>query len=125
MPNGFLSAHLERLRRGLEPEMGTPPRLVPTGGACYKDTRQDDPMNLEIPDEILRATHLSPAELRVEIAVMLFQKEKLTLGRAAELADMGQLEFQRLLASREIPIHYDVEDLEEDLHTLDRLRERT
>ena len=80
-------------------------------------------MNLEIPDAILRATHLSPAELRVEIAVMLFEKEKLTLGRAAELADKGQLEFQRLLASREIPIHYDVEDLEEDLQTLDRLRE--
>jgi len=82
-------------------------------------------VNLEIPDDILRATHLSPAELRVEIAVMLFQKEKLTLGRAAELADMGQLEFQRLLASREIPIHYDVEELEEDLETLDRVRERT
>ena len=80
-------------------------------------------MNLEIPDAILRATHLSLSELRVEIAVMLFEKEKLTLGRAAELADMGQLEFQRMLASREIPIHYDVEELEEDLRTLDRLRE--
>lgn len=82
-------------------------------------------MNVEIPDDILLATHLSPADLRVEIAVMLFQKEKLTLGRAAELADMGQLEFQRLLASREIPIHYDVEELEADLETLEQVRERT
>ncbi len=82
-------------------------------------------MNVEIPDDILLATHLSPADLRVEIAVMLFQKEKLTLGRAAELADMGQLEFQRLLASREIPIHYDVEELEADLETFERVRERT
>jgi predicted HTH domain antitoxin len=82
-------------------------------------------VSFEIPDDILRAAHLSPAELRVEIAVMLFEKEKLTLGRAAELADMGQLEFQRLLASREIPIHYDVEDLDEDLRTLDLLRERS
>ena len=80
-------------------------------------------MNVEIPDVILRATHLAPAELRLEIAVMLFEKEKLTLGRAAELADMGHLEFQRLLASREIPIHYDVEELEEDLRTLNRIRE--
>ena len=69
-------------------------------------------MNLET-DDILRATHLSPTELRMEIAVMLFEKEKLTLGRAAELADMGHLEFQRLLARRGIPIHYDVADLEE------------
>jgi len=82
-------------------------------------------VNVEIPDDILLATHLSPADLRVEIAVMLFQKEKLTLGRAAELADMGQLEFQRLLASREIPIHYDVEELEADLETFERVRERT
>ncbi len=93
--------------------------------ACYKQLVTRPTVNLEIPDSILRATHLSPAELRVEIAVMLFEKEKLTLGRAAELADMGQLEFQRLLASREIPIHYDVEELEEDMRTLDRLRERS
>jgi hypothetical protein len=52
-----------------------------------------------------------------------FRERKLTLGRAAELADMGQLEFQRPLPNREIPIHCDVEELEEDLRTLDRLRE--
>jgi predicted HTH domain antitoxin len=31
---------------------------------------------------------------------------------------MTQLQFQHLLASRQIPIHYDIEDLEADIKTL-------
>ncbi len=31
---------------------------------------------------------------------------------------MNQLEFQRILGSRKIPIHYGVEDLHQDLQTL-------
>jgi predicted HTH domain antitoxin len=78
-------------------------------------------MNLLIPDEILQASRLSERELRMEIAVMLFEKEKLTLGQASRLADMRYLEFQHLLASRRIPVHYDVADFEQDLRTLNEL----
>lgn len=35
-------------------------------------------MSVVIPDEILHATRMSETELKQEIAVMLFQKEKLT-----------------------------------------------
>jgi predicted HTH domain antitoxin len=83
------------------------------------------PVTIQIPDDIMRATHMSADELRREIAVMLFAQEKLMLGQAAELAEMGQLEFQRLLAGRGISVHYDVEDLQEDLKTLDRLHARS
>jgi predicted HTH domain antitoxin len=75
-------------------------------------------MNLLIPDDILRASRLSERELKVEIAVMLFEREKLTLGQASRLAAMDYLEFQHLLASRRIPVHYDVADFEQDLETL-------
>ena len=68
------------------------------------------------------ASRLSASELKVEIAVMLFQKEKLSLGQASRLADLGDLEFQHLLASRSISIHYDVGDFEQDLETLSQLR---
>ena len=51
----------------------------------------------------------------------LFQKERLTLGQASRLAGMNQLEFQRLLAGRQIPIHYGVSDFEQDLQTLREL----
>lgn len=75
-------------------------------------------MSLVIPDEILQASRMSGDELKREIAVLLFQKEKLTLGQASRLAGMTQLQFQHLLASRQIPIHYDVREFEDDLNTL-------
>ena len=46
---------------------------------------------------------------------------ELTLGQASSLAAMSQLEFQRLLASRQITIHYGVAEFEEDLKTLREL----
>jgi len=54
-------------------------------------------MSLVIPDEILQATRMSAAELSQEIAVLLFQKDKLTLGQASRLAGMSQWQFQHLL----------------------------
>jgi predicted HTH domain antitoxin len=78
-------------------------------------------MSLLIPDEILRASRLSERDLKVEIAIMLFEREKLTLGQACRFAAMDRLEFQHLLASRRIPIHYDVADFEHDLETLAEL----
>ena len=78
-------------------------------------------MSVVIPDEILHTARMTEAELKQEIAVMLFEKEKLTLGQASHLAGINQLQFQHLLASRQIPVHYDVEDLEADIKTLRKL----
>lgn len=75
-------------------------------------------MSVVISDETLLAAHISPDELMHEIAIMLFEKGKLTLGQASHLAKMTQHRFQHLLASRAVPIHYDVEDFEADLATL-------
>lgn len=75
-------------------------------------------MSFIISDEILQATRMTEEELKQEIAIMLFQMEKLTLGQAGRLAGMSRLQFQHLLASREIPVHYDIAEFEEDLQTL-------
>jgi predicted HTH domain antitoxin len=75
-------------------------------------------MSMTIPNEVLEAAHLSEAELRQELAVLLFQQERLTLAQAAALADIDRLRFQHLLASRDILIHYDVAEFEADLETL-------
>lgn len=75
-------------------------------------------MSILISDETLRSTQMTEAELRQEIAIMLFQQERLTLGQASRFAEMSQLQFQRLLASREIPLHYDVAELREDVESL-------
>ncbi|MCA2922733.1 MAG: UPF0175 family protein [Microcystis sp. M038S1] len=75
-------------------------------------------MSIDISDEILSATRRTEAEMRQEITVMLFQKEKLTLAQASRFAGMNRIAFQHLLASRQIPVHYDVEDFEQDIKNL-------
>ena len=75
-------------------------------------------MSINIPDEILTTTRMTEAEMKQEIAVMLFQKEKLTLAQASRFASMNRIAFQHLLASRQISVHYDVEDFEQDLQNL-------
>ncbi|PSR19147.1 hypothetical protein C8255_03565 [filamentous cyanobacterium CCP3] len=63
-------------------------------------------MSVVVPDEILASTRMTAAEMRQEIAVMLFQREKLTLAQASRFAAMHRVAFQHLLASRHIPVHY-------------------
>ena len=75
-------------------------------------------MSVVISDRDLQAAQISEAEMLREIAVMLFQQERFTLAQASRFARMNQLAFQRLLASREIPLHYDIAELREDLKSL-------
>ncbi|WP_414552065.1 UPF0175 family protein [Anabaena sp. CCY 0017] len=75
-------------------------------------------MSVVIPNEILTTTRMNEEEMKREIAVMLFQKDKLTLAQASRFAGMNRIAFQHLLASREIPVHYGVEDFEQDIKNL-------
>jgi len=75
-------------------------------------------MSVVIADEILTKTRMTEAEMNQEIAVMLFQKEKLTLAQASRFANMHRIAFQHLLASRKIPVHYGVADFEQDIKNL-------
>ncbi|MVF23672.1 UPF0175 family protein [Methylocaldum sp. BRCS4] len=78
-------------------------------------------MAVVIPDETLQAAHLTAAELKQELAILLFSKDRLTLAQAASLAEMPPIAFQHLLASRGISPHYDVAEFEQDLATLQKL----
>ncbi len=46
-------------------------------------------MSVVIPDDILTAAGISEAELKLEIAIMLFQQEKISIGKARRLAGMN------------------------------------
>jgi predicted HTH domain antitoxin len=81
-------------------------------------------MVIEIQDEALRGLELTESQALVDLAVGLFTGRRVTLGRAAEIARRTQLDFQRELGCRGIPIHYDVEDLQADIQTLAALREK-
>ena len=75
-------------------------------------------MPVTIPDDVLAAARMREPELKQELALTLFQQERLTLAQASRLAELGQLAFQSLLAERQIPIHYGIEEFHEDLRTL-------
>ena len=70
-----------------------------------------------ITDETLRAAAISEQEMREEIAILLYQRG-LPLGKAGAVAGYERFAFRRFLASRRIPVQYDVEDLKHDMRTL-------
>ena len=73
---------------------------------------------IEIPDNIVSSAQITEADLLQEIAIALFQQERITLGTASQLAGLHQIDFQKLIASRGICVHYDVEDFEQDIQHL-------
>ena len=75
-------------------------------------------MSLVISDELLKASGLKEDELFLEIVLLLFQQEKISLGKAAELLDMSQIRFQRLISDRGLCVHYDVAEFQEDVEHL-------
>ncbi len=75
-------------------------------------------MTITIPDESLAQAQLTPATLLVELAVYLYDKGTLSMGRARKLCGLTQLDFQRELAKRNVYIKFGVEDLEKDLKNL-------
>jgi predicted HTH domain antitoxin len=75
-------------------------------------------MSIVISEDIVRASGLSEQELIIELVLLLFQQEKISLGKAAELLNISQVRFQQILSDRGINIHYDVEELQEDIQHL-------
>ncbi len=60
-----------------------------------------------VEDTYIKATGYNEEELKLEIAVMLFEKEKLSLRNAAAMAGLHWLTFMKELDSRHITLHYD------------------
>jgi predicted HTH domain antitoxin len=75
-------------------------------------------MEIKISEDILKFTELSDKEITLEIAIMLYKKQKLTLGQASLLTKLHQYQFQKELTKRNIPLNYDVESFREDLINL-------
>ena len=80
---------------------------------------QTDVVSLEIPNAVLRATKLPAQEIQhefsKELALALYQRKVLSLGKARLLARMTRWEFEDLLGKRRILRHYTTTDLEEDI----------
>ncbi len=77
-------------------------------------------MTIQIADEL--AQGLSKQDLLLEVAVVLYLMERISLGKAAKLAGMHRMAFQVALDKRQIAIHYDIKDFERERQHLQSLR---
>lgn len=78
-------------------------------------------MTIKITSDLLGGIALDERDALVDIAIGLYKREQVSLGRAAEIVGMRSPEFLAELGRRRIPINYDVDDLRADLETLKKL----
>jgi len=78
-------------------------------------------MTLTIPAERLGNVALSERDAVVDIAIGLYKRDQVSLGRAAEIAGMSSVELLAEPGRRHIPINYEADDLRADLKTLKEL----
>ncbi len=78
-------------------------------------------MTISIPDEVLAQTKISTAELKIELAAYLYEKQRLSIGKARKVAGLGLIDFQKELAKRNIYLHLTIEDVDTDLRNLRKL----
>lgn len=77
-------------------------------------------MTVELP-EALENSH-PPEWAALHLAIGLYVAREVTLGQAANIAHLTQFQFQRELASREIPLNYSMDDLQKDLQAVRELQ---
>jgi predicted HTH domain antitoxin len=79
-------------------------------------------MSVLITDQMFAQANVPEPQFRLELAIFLFEKGLMTLGKAAELAQVHQFALQKELAGRKIPMHYGNEEYLEDLATLEKMK---
>jgi predicted HTH domain antitoxin len=78
-------------------------------------------MTIQIPDNLLITSGLDEKLIKQELALLLYEKEFLTLMQAAELAEMHFFDFQALMKENNVYLPYDEQDLQSDLANLTKV----
>jgi predicted HTH domain antitoxin len=79
-------------------------------------------MKITLPDQLV--SRVGERGVLLDLATGMYAARHLTLGQAAELANLSQGELQQELGKRRIPVHYDLEDLAYDLRAVEDLSRR-
>ena len=75
-------------------------------------------MTIVLSDELISRYSLPEEEFLVDFACFLYEKRRLTMGRATKLAGMDRISFQKELAKRDIYLNYTEEDIDIELQNL-------
>ncbi|MFZ3092121.1 MAG: UPF0175 family protein [Nitrospirota bacterium] len=80
-------------------------------------------IKLSIPDTVEMAIKLPEKERQKELlkllAVKMYEKGILGIGKASELCGMNKLDFMSLLKEEDVSLNYDDEELQRDLKNLE------
>lgn len=80
-------------------------------------------ISLELPSDILLTLNESENELkkniRISFAIRLYSQQKLTIGKAAQVAGLSRIDFETLLSENNIPVsNLDIDDVLADTEKL-------
>ena len=81
-------------------------------------------MDILITSDLLKKANIPEDQARLELAIFFFEKGMLTLGKASAFAGIHRFQLQKELASREIPMSYDLTELEKDLATINKMKQK-
>jgi len=80
-------------------------------------------ISIDFPSDIFLALNETESEikqhLKILMAVRLYKLEKLTIGKAAQIAGLSRLQFETILSGNEVPIsNLTIEDVISDIEKL-------
>lgn len=75
-------------------------------------------MALVISDSFLEKFEITSSDLLVDIACFLYEKERMSFGKAKSFSGLNRRQFQKALNDRNIYMNYGIEDFEVDLKSI-------
>jgi predicted HTH domain antitoxin len=72
--------------------------------------------------DILEAAHITEEEVKIELAILLYRKQRLSYAQARALSGLRRIEFDDLLFAYGVPTDFTVEDLHQDVRTSEKIR---
>ena len=80
-------------------------------------------ISIDFPSDIFLALNETESEIKQQIkilmAVRLYKLEKLTIGKAAQIAGLSRLQFETILSENEVPIsNLTIDDVISDIEKL-------
>lgn len=82
------------------------------------------PTPLVIPSDVVLSLGRNEAELRLELALFFYAQLGLSSGEAARFAGIPRVIFLKELGKRQIPVQYDVSDVEHDVQVIQEMEQK-
>jgi len=80
-------------------------------------------ISIDLPSDILLTLNETEQELikriKISLAVQLYSQQKVTIGKAAQIADLPRIQFETILSEHQIPIsNLELADVLKDIEKL-------